>query len=140
MQSEGSSNIWLSAYDARLVDIWACGIVYYCLHFQELPWRVAQTTDQLYANYASACATHPAPSVNQTNPSFPSTINNLNPRACRSLIRKMLEPDPKARSTIEELMKHPWMQGIEVCHLVPSPNHFHVNARSLAEAQVQVID
>ena len=42
------------AYDARLVDIWACGIVYYCLHFQELPWRVAQPTDPLFATYVAA--------------------------------------------------------------------------------------
>lgn len=120
------------------MDIWACGIVYYCLHFQELPWRVAQTSDQLYAAYATACAT--APPTNTAQASFPATINNLNPRGCRSLIRKMLEPNPKQRSPIEEVMKHSWMQGIEVCHLVASPNHFHVHARSLAEAQVQVID
>jgi protein-serine/threonine kinase len=125
-------------YDARLVDIWACGTVYYCLHFGELPWRVAQTSDQLYATYASACQT--APAASSTHTSFPPTINNLNPRACRSLIRKMLEPDPKARSQIEEIMKHPWIQSIEVCHLVSSPNHFHVHARSLAEAQVHGVD
>jgi len=119
-------------YDARLVDIWACGVVYYCLHFQELPWRVAQQSDQLYAAYASACRA--APAASSAPASFPPTINNLNPRACRSLIRKMLEPDPKGRSQIEEIMKHPWVQGIEVCHLVPKPVHVHVHARSLAEA------
>ncbi|KIM81745.1 hypothetical protein PILCRDRAFT_821096 [Piloderma croceum F 1598] len=121
-------------YDARLVDIWACGIVYYCLHFQELPWRVAQNTDQLYGSYASAC--HAAPAASAAPGSFPPTINNLNPRACRSLMRKMLDPDPKLRSPIEEVMKHSWMQSIEVCHMVAKPSHVHVHARSLAEGQV----
>ncbi|TFK38709.1 kinase-like domain-containing protein [Crucibulum laeve] len=117
-------------YDARLVDIWACGIVYYCLHFQELPWRAAQpATDPLYQAYAQACA-NPSPAVS----TCPPTINNLNPRACRSLIRKMLEPDPRNRSTIEEVVAHAWVKSIEVCHEVPEPKHVHVSARALGLA------
>lgn len=116
-----------TAYDARLVDIWACGIVYYCLHFQELPWRAAQpATDTLYATYATACAsTTPAVSA------CPPTINNLSPRACRSLIRKMLEPDPRLRATIEEVVAHAWIKGIEVCNAVDEPKHIHVSARAM---------
>ena len=120
-----------TAYDARLVDIWACGIVYYCLHFQELPWRAAQMSDQLYAAYAGACASpQPAQSA------CPPTINNLSPRACRPLIRSMLEPDPKRRAPIEEVLKHEWIQGIEVCHEVQKPSHVHVHAQALALAQL----
>jgi len=116
----------LAAYDARLVDIWAVGVVYYCLHFQELPWRVAQTSDGLYAAYASACA-------NPQQSATPPTINNLDPRACRSLIRRMLEPDPKQRSLIDECISHSWVQTIEVCHMVPKPMHIHGYAQSLAQ-------
>jgi len=117
-------------YDARLVDIWACAIVYYCLHFQELPWRAAQLSDPLYQAYATACAS-PQPAQS----SCPPTINNLSPRACRGIIRKMLDPDPKLRASIEEVVKHPWVQGIEVCHMVSRPQHVHVHARALALAQ-----
>ncbi|GLB36732.1 putative protein kinase superfamily protein [Lyophyllum shimeji] len=96
-------------YDARRVDIWACGIVYYCLHFQELPWRAAQPgQDPLFASYAQACAS-PQAGVS----ACPPTINNLSPRACRTLIRKMLDPDPRQRSTIEEVIAHPWVKSIE---------------------------
>ncbi|KAI0757563.1 Pkinase-domain-containing protein [Daedaleopsis nitida] len=119
-------------YDARLVDIWACGIVYYCLHFQELPWTVAQQTDQLFAAYVSACNT-PAQSA------CPPTINNLSPRACRPVIRKMLEPNPKMRSLIDDIIKQPWIQSIEVCHAVDKPTHQHVNAVAMAHAQVHVL-
>jgi len=120
-------------YDARLVDIWACGIVYYCLHFQELPWRAAQpATDQLYSAYVAACA-----SPHQAVASCPPTINNLNPRACRSLIRKMLEPDPTHRLTIEEVMAHTWIQSIEVCHELPEPKHVHVSARAMGMAYLR---
>ncbi|KAJ6614929.1 kinase-like domain-containing protein [Mycena sp. CBHHK59/15] len=131
-------------YDARLVDIWACGIVYYCLHFQELPWRAAQPSDQLYATYAAAAAQTPPPPLTgpPTNNSsaaaannmvFPPTINNLSPRACRPLIRKMLEPDPKLRSSIEELLGFAWMRSVEVCWEVgEAAHHVHVNARAMA--------
>ncbi|KAI9510636.1 Pkinase-domain-containing protein [Russula earlei] len=114
-------------YDARLVDIWAVGIVYYCLHFQELPWRAAQASDSLYSAYASACA-------NPQQSATPPTINNLNPRSCRPLIRRMLEPDPKQRALIEECISHPWVQTIEVCHMVPKPLHKHVFAETLAHS------
>ncbi|CCM03716.1 uncharacterized protein FIBRA_05862 [Fibroporia radiculosa] len=117
-------------YDARLVDIWACGVVYYCLHFQELPWTVAQSSDPLFAAYVSAC---------QTQSSCPPTINNLSPRACRPVIRKMLEPNPKLRCMIDDIIEQPWVKSIEVCHLVPKPTHVHVNARAMAHAQVQIV-
>jgi len=120
------------AYDARLVDIWACGIVYYCLHFQELPWRAAQPTDQLYFTYVTACT-----SPHQALSSCPPTINNLNPRACRSLIRKMLEPNPANRSSMEDVMGHAWIQSIEVCHEVSEPKHVHVSARAMGMAYLK---
>ncbi|KAI0089916.1 Pkinase-domain-containing protein [Irpex rosettiformis] len=122
-------------YDARLVDIWACGIVYYCLHFQELPWTVAQPTDALYAAYSQACQ-----SSITAQSQCPPTINNLSPRACRPLIRKMLEPNPKLRCSIEEAIAHPWVLGIEVCYLAPKASHIHVYAQAMAAAQVQIVE
>ncbi|RDB24629.1 Serine/threonine-protein kinase hal4 [Hypsizygus marmoreus] len=114
-------------YDARLVDIWACGIVYYCLHFQELPWRAAQPgTDALYASYAAACASA-LPAIS----ACPPTINNLSPRACRPILRKMLEPDPRLRATIEDVIANSWVKGIEVCHEVKEPKHIHISAKAL---------
>ena len=110
------------------MDIWACGVVYYCLHFQELPWRAAQPSDAMYAAYAQACAS--------AQGSTPPTINNLSPRICRPLIRQMLEPNPKKRVTIEEVMKNTWIEGVEVCHEVASPKHVHVHAQALALAQL----
>jgi serine/threonine protein kinase len=117
-------------YDARLVDIWAIGIVYYCLHFEELPWRAAQASDALYAAYASACA-------NPQQSATPPTINNLNPRSCRSLIRRMLEPNPKQRALIDECVSHSWVETIEVCHMVPKPSHKHGYAESLARSAMR---
>ncbi|CAE6477328.1 unnamed protein product [Rhizoctonia solani] len=129
-------------YDARLVDIWACGIVYYCLHFQELPWRVAQTSDPLFQAYLTACSTKPAPPAGSNSPApsqppLPTTISNLSPRACRPLLRRMLDPNPKLRIQIEEIMKDAWLATVEVCTDSKKPGHVHSFAQQRAQ---QVFD
>ncbi|KAH7340930.1 kinase-like domain-containing protein [Rhizoctonia solani] len=126
-------------YDARLVDIWACGIVYYCLHFQELPWRVAQPSDSLFQAYVTACNAKPAPSVGSNSPApaqaaLPSTISNLSPRGCRPLLRRMLDPNPKLRIQIEEIVKDAWLAGVEVCtDPGKKPGHVHSFAQQRAQ-------
>jgi protein-serine/threonine kinase len=103
-----------------------------------MPWRAAQTSDTLYVAYLSACAAQHKDKDKDKDKDvvYPPTINNLSPRACRSLIRKMLEPDPKLRFSIEDVMAHSWVQGIEVCHAVAKPTHVHVHAMQQAQAQI----
>ncbi|KAG8728481.1 serine/threonine-protein kinase HAL4/sat4 [Ceratobasidium sp. 428] len=130
-------------YDARLVDIWACGIVYYCLHFQELPWRVAQPSDPLFQTYVAACNAKPVASAGSNSPApaqaaLPSTISNLSPRACRPLLRKMLDPNPKLRAQIEDIMKDPWLVTVEVCtDTSKKPSHVHAHAQARAAQIIQ---
>ncbi|KAG8748624.1 serine/threonine-protein kinase HAL4/sat4 [Ceratobasidium sp. 414] len=130
-------------YDARLVDIWACGIVYYCLHFQELPWRVAQPSDALFQTYVAACNAKPTQSAGSNSPApaqapLPSTISNLSPRGCRPLLRKMLDPNPKLRAQIEDVMKDPWLMTVDVCtDTTQKPNHVHAHAQARAAHIVQ---
>jgi len=118
-------------YDARLVDIWACGIVYYCMQFQELPWRVAQSSEPLYGAYAQACAT--AKSENAT----PAMINSLAPRSCRAVLRKMLEPDPKKRWNVKDVIAQAWVVGIEVCTKSDKPAHVHSHARAMLQMHAE---
>lgn len=51
----------------------------------------------------------------------------------------MLEPNPKMRAPIEEVIKHSWVEAIDVCHLSPKPAHVHVYAQAMAQAQVSVV-
>lgn len=189
----------VDSYDARLVDIWACGIVYYCLHFQELPWGSAQASDRSYAHYAQQCLTPqlsvanipflktattglntpvtPGPGtphrqdssavtptlhalmspLSPSGPStpsglapqsraerekevakenaaaYPSTIYNLSPRACRPVLRRMLEPKPELRVTIEDILRHPWIQSIDMC-TEPGAVAKHIHPAAIAAA------
>ena len=79
------------------------------MQFQELPWRVAQPAEMLYVSYVQAAAKSDA----LTGP-CPATLSHLLPRNCRPVIRKMLEPDPKKRWTVKEVISNPWMEGVEV--------------------------
>jgi protein-serine/threonine kinase len=53
----------------------------------------------------------------------------------------MLEPKPEYRVTIEEVLKHPWVQSIDVCTLPGVvPKHIHPAAIAAAAAGGIVTD
>ncbi|KAJ9106258.1 hypothetical protein QFC21_001403 [Naganishia friedmannii] len=93
-------------YDARMVDIWAVAIVFYCMQFQEIPWRIAKNPSD--SSYALFVQTYP-------HSSAPQPLHNLMPKECHAIIKRMLSPDPKLRPGIEEILNEPWIQSIEVC-------------------------
>ncbi|KAF9427341.1 serine/threonine-protein kinase HAL4/sat4 [Podila epigama] len=90
-------------YDARRVDIWACGIVYYCMVYQGIPFRAASTQDPNYQHFLDMRA------VGNYEP-----FERL-PAGCRNLMKKILDPNPETRITIEEILKDEWFQSIETC-------------------------
>lgn len=72
---------------------------------------------------------------------YPTTIQHLSPRACRPVLRRMLEPKPELRVTIDDVLRHPWIQQIEVC-TDPGvvPKHIHPNAVATAAAGGIVVE
>lgn len=74
------------------------------MHFQELPWRVAKTSDPSFGPYVQMYSTTASP----------APLSNLVPRECRAVIKKMLDPDPKTRATTEMINNDPWFAGIVV--------------------------
>lgn len=102
-------------YDARLVDVWAAAVVFYCMQFQELPWRVAKMSDPTFKEFVHSYHGSPAP----------SPLSNLSPRECRPLLKKMLCPDPKGRWGLEDILKDPWLSSVELCENGVAGNHKH---------------
>ncbi|GAA94332.1 uncharacterized protein L969DRAFT_53118 [Mixia osmundae IAM 14324] len=96
-------------YDARLVDVWAAAVVFYCLVFQELPWRVARLSDPSYQSYVSAYAESPSP----------PPLGNVSPRECRSLVKHMLDPNIKTRYNTESVMNDEWFKSITILESRP---------------------
>lgn len=112
--------IWLTTveYDARLVDVWAAAVVFYCMQFQELPWRFAKAADNAFATFLSQYASSNAP----------PPLNNLAPRECRNVLKHMLDPDPKSRWGVEDALQDKWIKSIQVCVEGEPSNHKHVGA------------
>ncbi|MCO5585527.1 hypothetical protein L7F22_039460 [Adiantum nelumboides] len=102
-------------YDARLVDVWAAAVVFYCMQFQELPWRVAKMSDPTFKEFVHSYHTSTSP----------PPLSNLSPRECRPLLKKMLCPDPKGRIMTEEIFKDPWFMSINACENGVSSDHKH---------------
>lgn len=122
-------------YDARLVDVWAAAIVFYCMQFQELPWRVAKASDQTFATYLQQYPPKDAQATTQQQAGAPvppagtpAPLNNLVPRECRNVIKHMLDPDPKTRWGIDEALKDKWVNSIELCEEGRENGHRHTSA------------
>ena len=97
------------------------------MQFQELPWRVAKTADSTYNAYVQAYSPSKPLAEGQHHPT-PPPLNNLVPRECRLLVKHMLDPDPKTRWGVDELLKDKWMTGVEVCEEGKENGHGHSSA------------
>jgi serine/threonine protein kinase len=86
-------------YDAREVDIWAAGVVYYCMCYSALPWSHAISEDPRYARFL------------QTRKGNFKPIDSLEP-GCRDLLNCVLEPNPKARYNCQNIIDNEWFKSI----------------------------
>lgn len=88
-------------YWAAPVDVWAAGIIFFCMRFDGVPFGSAQRTD---ANYPIYLRKRP---LRQYDP-----FNKLALEP-RTLIYAMLNPDPDRRVTVHEILNVPWIQSIQ---------------------------
>ncbi|KAJ1979046.1 hypothetical protein H4R34_002980 [Dimargaris verticillata] len=91
-------------YDARKVDIWSCAVVLYAMYCKGVPFRTATKHDPNYVRYLDAR------SQNKPYPPFRKL-----PPPVASLLYRMLEPDPEKRISVQDIVKTPWFESIEVC-------------------------
>jgi hypothetical protein len=89
-------------YDGRAVDVWAIAIIYYTMVFHTIPWDNASMQDPNYRQYIEG---------GQRN--FES-FKRLSFGA-RTLLKRMLEPAPSKRITIDEILEDQWFKEIEPC-------------------------
>ncbi|KAL1922576.1 uncharacterized protein VTP21DRAFT_10115 [Calcarisporiella thermophila] len=102
-------------YDARKVDVWACGIVYFCMYFKNLPWRVATQEDANYLRYTRDF-------TGRTYEPF-EKLESGN----RALLYQMLHPDPEKRIESAKILENEWFKSIEVCSTERGKNRAHLH-------------
>ncbi|KNE54181.1 HAL protein kinase [Allomyces macrogynus ATCC 38327] len=89
-------------YDGRLVDVWACGIIYYAMLYQGIPWRHATKDDPNFSYYVANRLTN-----------F-EALDRLT-LGCRDLMYKILDPNPATRATVSDILADLWFQQIQLC-------------------------
>ncbi|KAI9101801.1 kinase-like domain-containing protein [Phlyctochytrium arcticum] len=103
-----------TGYDARKVDVWACGIIFVAMCTKRFPWANAKHGDLEYAaylKYIHSCD-HKSTPLTSNDTLLPRIFKTL-PTSPRSLVLRMLHPDPVKRCTIEDVLADPWFQSID---------------------------
>jgi len=83
-------------YDGRLSDVWSLGVILYAMVTGEHPWNITNTSIMLRQILKGT----------YTIPSY------ISPQ-CKDLITKMMQVNPRDRISIENIVKHPWLQNAE---------------------------
>lgn len=81
-------------YWAAPVDVWAAGVIYFCMQFDGVPFGVALHTDSNYPIYLRQRGSR------QYAPFDKFTVN------ARTMIYAMLNPDCQCRVTVPDLLLH----------------------------------
>lgn len=113
-------------FDARAVDVWACGVIYMAMRTGRHLWRVAKKDeDEFYARYLEGRRDeegyNPIELLSRVCPSHLMGIivwkvTNRGPKArCRNVIYSVLDPHPTRRLTAAQVLKSEWVREITLC-------------------------
>ncbi|KAI9020756.1 kinase-like domain-containing protein [Phycomyces nitens] len=102
-------------YDARLTDLWSIGIIFVCMTIRRFPWRLPRPSqDQSYKNFVTPSSQGAA------------RLFKMLPKESRSIIQRILEPNPRERATLEQVMEDPWVKELAMCtEHTPAKGHSH---------------
>ncbi|ORX44167.1 Pkinase-domain-containing protein [Piromyces finnis] len=88
------------AYDPRLTDIWALGIILYAIVVGHLPFyhKNGERIQSMYHRIA------------MVNYKFPPGVEI--DKDAKNLIGSILKYTPQSRATLDQILSHPWLQNI----------------------------
>lgn len=113
-------------FDARAVDVWACGVIYMAMRTGRHLWRVAKKEeDEFYRRYLEGRRDEegygPIESLSRvrvphplTNGAFVMSDSDSQAR-CRNVIYSVLDPHPNRRLTAAQVLKSEWVREITLC-------------------------
>ena len=83
-------------YDGKIADIWSLGVVLYTLVTGQIPW-----------DYKNEKAMYEQ--IKNGDYYLPNGLS----KDCLNLIKSILNPNPKHRITLERILAHEWLIGVE---------------------------
>ncbi|KAJ9152012.1 Serine/threonine-protein kinase hal4 [Pleurostoma richardsiae] len=93
-------------FDARAVDVWACGVIYMAMRTGRHLWRVAKKDeDEFYNRYLEG----------RRDEEGYGPIESLHRARCRNVIYSILDPNPSRRITASQVLKSEWGREIKLC-------------------------
>ncbi|KAK4239973.1 kinase domain-containing protein [Achaetomium macrosporum] len=93
-------------FDARAVDVWACGVIYMAMRTGRHLWRVAKKDeDEFYSRYLEG----------RKDEEGYTPIEQLHRARCRNVIYSILDPNPTRRITASQVLKSEWGREIQLC-------------------------
>ncbi|KAI3337179.1 Pkinase-domain-containing protein [Xylariaceae sp. AK1471] len=93
-------------FDARAVDVWACGVIYMAMRTGRHLWRVAKKDeDEFYERYLAG----------RRDEEGYGPIESLHRARCRNVIYSILDPNPSRRITASQVLKSEWGREIKLC-------------------------
>jgi protein-serine/threonine kinase len=93
-------------FDARAVDVWACGVIYMAMRTGRHLWRVARREeDEFYTRYLEG----------RRDEEGYGPIEALHRARCRNVIYSILDPNPGRRITASQVLKSEWGREIQLC-------------------------
>ncbi|KAI8927403.1 kinase-like domain-containing protein [Entophlyctis helioformis] len=100
-------------YDSEAVDVWSMGIIYFVMAANSIPWRTAVASDQRYKYFLDHRMHYAAFERLQPGP--------------RSLVYKLIEPDPVKRIKVADLLEDEWLKSVSVCTALNCNSVDHVH-------------
>jgi serine/threonine protein kinase len=88
----------LVEYDGRLADVWSLGVILFAMVTGSHPWNITNTNVMItqIMNGTYTCPPHVSPK-------------------CRALIQGMLTKVPEERFTMDQVLRHPWIDCAQKC-------------------------
>ncbi|KAF9945785.1 serine/threonine-protein kinase HAL4/sat4, partial [Modicella reniformis] len=119
-------------FDARKVDMWACGIVYMCMRLGRYTWHEASDGDPIWDGFLYKRERLLDPNQTDHHHSIPTHLNLTAveqashmslawPDHISDVIENLLEPDTKKRWQATRVLDSEWFKHIDNCHPTSRP-------------------